>query len=84
MNGFANITHTLYQLVKTSVKFLWTDENYIAFNIINQCIIDALALAYPNSKETFFLDTDASKNSVVAVLSQIQNGKEQILCKVNC
>lgn len=60
------------------------DENHIAFDIINQCTIDALALAYPNSKDTSVLDTDNSQISVGAELSQIQSCKEQILCKVNC
>ena len=35
----------------------------------------ALILAYPNSQDTFVLDTDASDNSVGAEFCQIQNGK---------
>ena len=35
----------------------------------------ALILAYPNSQDTFVLDTDASDNSVGAELCPIQNGK---------
>lgn len=82
VKGYAEITHTLYHLMKTSKKskFTWSDENQIAFDIIKQCIIEALTLAYPNSKDTFVLDTDASDNSVGAELCQIQNGKEQIVC----
>lgn len=36
VKDYAEITHTLYQLVKTSKKskFTWSDENQIAFDII--------------------------------------------------
>ena len=34
-------------------------------------------LAYPNAKDQFILDTDASDLAIGAVLSQVQDGKEQ-------
>ena len=36
-------------------------------------------LGYPNPRLTYFVDTDASKDRVGAVLSQIQDGEERVI-----
>ena len=37
-------------------------------------------LAHPNDHDLFVLDTDASLDGIGAVLSQLQNGHERIVC----
>ena len=40
-------------------------------------LIDAVILNFPNSVDTFILDTDASNNTIGAERGQIQQGKEK-------
>jgi hypothetical protein len=49
----------------------------LAFYAMKTALIDAVILNYPNSVDTFILDTDASNNTIGAELSQIQQGKEK-------
>lgn len=81
VKNFAELSHSLYQLIKISgkSKFEWSETHEKAFDEIKKHILQALTLAHPNSQDTFVLDTDASDNSIGAELSQIQNGKEQII-----
>ena len=55
-----------------------------AFYTLKQKLIEAPILAYPNfnSPEPFIVDTDWSQknNSMGAVLSQVQDGKERVIC----
>ena len=37
-------------------------------------------LAYPNSRDTFILDTDASDKTIGAKLLQVQDGVEKVVC----
>ena len=81
IKNFAQISSPLYQLVKTSKKskFIWADEHQCAFENIKTEIINAVTLAYPNSEDTFILDTDASDHCIGAELSQVQNGHERLI-----
>lgn len=36
-------------------------------------------MSYPNSNDTFVLDTDASNDGIGSVLSQVQNGEEKVI-----
>jgi hypothetical protein len=42
--------------------------------------VESVKLNYPNSNDTFILDTDASDNTIGAELSQIQKGEEKTIC----
>ena len=50
-----------------------------AFERLQTCLITAPGLGYPDPRLTYFLDTDASKDGVGAVLSQIQDGEERVI-----
>ena len=41
--------------------------------------MSAPILGYPQTGSTFYLDTDASKNGIGAVLSQKQGGVERVI-----
>lgn len=50
-----------------------------AFNQLREALTSAPLLAYPDPKESFILDTDASNEGVRAVLSQEINGQEKAI-----
>ena len=69
--GFANyyreliLRHTrlvapLHAITGTNATFTWGTEQQLAFNEVRKALIDATALAQPDSESEFILDTDAS------------------------
>ena len=76
---FAHIAEPLHRLTQKNVKFLWTDECNRAFEALKLKLITAPILSYPDFHLPFVLDTDASDKSIGAVLSQICDGKEQVI-----
>jgi len=59
-------------------KLNWTEKMRTSFKLIKKALCETAVLHCPNKKDTFILDTDASKTGIGAVLSQIdQNGKEK-------
>lgn len=77
--AFAEHARALQALVKKNAPFIWRPECEEAFNKLKQALIEAPVLAYPQQNEQFILDTDASKESIGAVLSQIQEGQEKVI-----
>ncbi|XP_057691272.1 uncharacterized protein LOC130915330 [Corythoichthys intestinalis] len=77
--NFAELASPLHNLLKKETVFLWTDKHQFAFTLLKQRLTTAPVLGYPHPDGKFILDTDASSNSVGAVLSQIQSGKERVL-----
>ena len=79
VQGFAQIARPLNALVKKDQKFQWTAQCHEAFNTLKQSLVSAPVLAYPTQTGQFILDTDASKEAVGAVLSQVQDGQEKVI-----
>ena len=46
---------------------------------MKECLVDSPVLAFPNNKDTFVLDCDASLYGLGGVLSQIQNNEEKVI-----
>ncbi|GFQ77832.1 retrovirus-related Pol polyprotein from transposon 412 [Trichonephila clavata] len=57
-------------LTENKQKFLWTDEYKEAFNSLKAALTSSPILVYPDPEKQFILDTDASHESVGAVLSK--------------
>ena len=57
----------------------WSGIHEEAFNSLKLSLTTAPVLAYPNEKDQFILDTDASNFGIGAVLSQLQNGVEHVI-----
>lgn len=75
--NYAKIALPLHEIVKPKAHFDWQEKHQLAFYAMKTALIDAVILNYPNSIDTFILDTDASNNTIGAELSQIQQGKEK-------
>ncbi len=79
IKSYCVITAPLQELLKKSVHFRWSDEQEDAFNKLIDALCMAPVLAYPDHDEPYIMDTDASKPAINAVLSQVQNGEENVI-----
>ncbi|GFQ74574.1 retrovirus-related Pol polyprotein from transposon 412 [Trichonephila clavata] len=79
VKGFSSIVRPLHRLTENKQKFLWTDECEEAFNSLKAALTSSPILVYPDPEKQFILDTDASHESVGAVLSQEINGQEHVI-----
>jgi hypothetical protein len=79
IQGFARIAAPLHRLTEKKAKFVWTSECGLAFEALQQALISAPILSYPQSGGQFVLDTDASNFAIGCVLSQVQDGEEKVV-----
>ena len=77
---FADIAKPLHRLTEKGQKFVWNSECEQAFGTLKKYLTEAPILAYPDFSKPFILDTDASDTSIGAVLSQVHDGKERVVC----
>ena len=68
----------LYKLTGLRVDWRWKEEHQEAFEQLKKVMTCPTVLEYPNSRDLFILDTDASDYAIGigAALSQVQDGKE--------
>ena len=79
ISNFAARASPLTKLTRTRAKFQWNKEQENAFQDMKECLVDSPVLAFPNNKDTFVLDCDASLYGLGGVLSQIQNNEEKVI-----
>ena len=60
-------------------KFVWTEEARQSFLKLKSALTSPPVLAMPMDEGLFTLDTDASNESIGAVLSQQQHGEERVI-----
>ena len=80
VQDFAKIAHSLNQVTEKSKDYLWNSEAQEAFEILKARLFSAPILAFPSMREPFILYTDASQHAMGAVVAQIQNGSERVIC----
>ena len=81
VKGFSDIAKPLTDLTCDKVAFAWSPECEEAFNKIKAALTGPEVMAYPlEDGGEFILDTDASATCIGAVLSQIQNNEERVIC----
>ena len=80
IQGFSNLVAPLVRLTRKGIPFQWTEDCQVAFDSIKQKLMQAPILSHPQPEGELILDTDASSYGVGAVLNQIQNGEEKVLC----
>ena len=78
VKNYAEIASPLTELLKKTPdeKFAWNSSAQNSFEILKQKLISAPTLIIPDPNQPFIIHSDASKNAVGAVLSQIRNGKD--------
>jgi len=64
--------------------FKWRPECNLAFCKLKQHLTTAPILVYPNFSRPFIQDTDASNDSIGAVLSQEYDGSKRVVAYANC
>ena len=79
VEGFALIAAPLHALTGKHVRFHWDEKCESAFVVLKEKLVSSPILAMPMDEGAFRLDTDASGNSIGAVLSQIQDGEEKVI-----
>ena len=72
---FSAIAEPLISLTRKDVDFCWNKDCDSAFLELPGALVKCPVLAFPDFNESFILTTDALYTAVVAVLSQIQQGK---------
>lgn len=78
--NFAQTARPLHATTRKGQKFEWTELCETAFQALKRSLIEAPILALPNDLDRYILDTDASGESIGAVLSQIQDSTERVIC----
>lgn len=73
--NFAELTGILNELTQKNKKFVWNDEHQTAFEKLQDIFFSKPFVTLPDWNKKFFLNTDASKNAVSAVLLQEHEGK---------
>ena len=76
IEDFAGIAKPLHQITKKNSRFTWNPECHNAFEKLKEILIDSSVLKHPDYNSPFIVDTDASDNSLGAVLSNIVDGTE--------
>ena len=66
-------------LLQKGHKFEWTEEAQRSFVELKSALTSSPVLATPHDEGDFTLDTDASNDSIGAVLSQNQDGTERVI-----
>ncbi|GFQ79539.1 retrovirus-related Pol polyprotein from transposon opus, partial [Trichonephila clavata] len=79
VKDFSTIARPLHKLTEAKQKFIWTNECNNAFNKLKDDLTSAPILAYPETGKRFILDTDASCESIGAVLSQEIDSQERVI-----
>ncbi|KAK3105891.1 hypothetical protein FSP39_008017 [Pinctada imbricata] len=67
--NFSQIAQPLVNLTRKGVQFIWGDECQNSFEKLKEKLTSAPVLSFPTTDGMFILDTDASSNSIGAVLS---------------
>ncbi|GJS26499.1 putative reverse transcriptase domain-containing protein [Tanacetum coccineum] len=70
IEGFSKIAKPMTKLTQKKVKFVWSDKQEAAFQLLKQKLCSAPILALPEGSEDFIAYCDASKKGLGAVLMQ--------------
>ena len=77
ISAMAGRTASLYRLTGCKAIWKWTEDHTKAFEELKDIMVKPPLLAFPNAKDLFVLDTDASDVAIGAELCQMQNGVER-------
>ena len=75
--NFSLIAKPLTSLLKKDAKFVWNNEQQLAFETLKNKLLSAPILSYPDFTKPFILTCDASNYAISAILSQGEIGKDR-------
>ncbi|GKB23702.1 reverse transcriptase domain-containing protein [Tanacetum coccineum] len=70
IKGFSKITKPLTKLTQKNKKYIWGEEQELAFQLLKQKLYEALILALLEGNDDFFVYCDTSLQGLRAVLMQ--------------
>ena len=80
VKDFSTIAKPLFHLTKTNIEYKWSELQDKAFKTLNQNLIKSPILRYPDYEKEFIITTDASKDGLGAILSQLDiHNKEYVI-----
>ena len=79
IKDYATMSSPLSSMLKNDSKFMWTEESKSMFYKLKEQLTQPPVLALPVKGGKYILDTDASHDTIGAVLSQVQNGEERVI-----
>lgn len=81
IENYAKKARALEELIgMNNVRLIWTDKCNKAFSDLKEALMKTPVLRFPDITKTFILDTDASFDTIGAVLAQRdENGKERVI-----
>ena len=77
---YSKTAQPLYDLTKKNVSFVWSDDCQQAFDKLKCMLTEAPIVGFLKESGEFILDTDACDRSIGAVVSQMQDGVETVIC----
>ena len=80
VKNFAAIAGPLHALTRKDAVFHWGPECQDAFDCLNTLLTTSPITAFPDFSLLFRLYTDASTADLGAILAQVREGKECIIC----
>jgi len=80
IHNYASIAEPLHRALKNCKKFQWTASCQQAFEALKLKLTSPPILSYPDFSHPFILHSDASATAIGAVLSQLQSGRETVIC----
>jgi hypothetical protein len=78
VKSFSQISAPMRELLKQDVRFKWTDDCEKAFQELKTALITAPVLVLPDFRKPFILTCDASTSGVGYILSQNDEGAENM------
>ena len=80
VKGFAAIAGPLHALTRKDEVFHWSSECQATFDQLKHLLTTSPITAFPDFNQAFRLYTDASTAGLGAILAQVRDGKERIIC----
>ena len=80
VKGFAAIAAPLHALTRKDALFHWSEDCQAAFDQLKNRLTTSPITAFPDFSQAFRLYTDASTAGLGAILAQVRDGKERIIC----
>ena len=80
VKGFSAIAAPLHALTQKDAVFHWSEDCQTAFDQLKIRLTTSPITAFPDFSQEFRLYTDASTAGLGAILAQVQDGKERIIC----